>query len=330
MYTSKLNGLKMDKLGKTTNTYCCCNKHLTFLQDKYIIVSPCYHIFHRKCFESFPRKFCPLCHVRVTSILTEDFIKANISLENKLYNQLAIDILSLKPFYHYTPVSYSQSLISLPRVLARILELMKIKSFDDCYELNKRILCDLNFKIKLKGAKLEKKQCVFIGNHNSFLDPLVVYYLTKCKFLGSNVVLKGNPMGEKIMKYGPLITFTRGKEKAMDKLINFVKKSNDSICIFPEGMITHPKTIGRFRSGAFNLGIPVQPIIINYNPVIMGESLNDFVIKLASQKKVNVEVIVLPPFYPPFSEEKIEIVRKRMAQAGKLLLSRASNRDIKD
>lgn len=320
----------MNHLPKTTNTFCCCDKHMTTFQDKYIIVVPCYHIFHRKCFESFPRKFCPLCRVRVTNVLTEDFIKANISIENQLFNQLATDILSLKPFYHYTPISYSQTLSSLPRILARISELMKIKSFEDCYNVNKRILCDLNFKIKLKGAKLEKKQCVFIGNHNSYLDPLVLFHLTKCRFLGSNAVLKGNPMGEKIMKYGPLITFTRGKEKAMDKLIKFVKESNKSMCIFPEGMITHPKTIGKFRSGAFNLGIPVQPIIINYDPVIMGESLNDFVIKLASQKRVDVEVIVLPPFYPPFSEERIERVRKKMAQAGKLLLSRVSNRDIKD
>lgn len=316
-------------MNQTTNTICCCKKHLSSIKDKYIVLSPCYHIFHDKCFNSYKRKYCPICKSKIEKTLYEDYIKSNIT-GNKINMQLGIDILALKPFDFHTNINYGQFLFNLPLLINKLGYIYNLKNGEECHQLNKQILTELGLKIKVTGNKISQNKIVFICNHSSFLDPLIVYHLTKSKFLGSTIALKGNSLGEKIIKYGPLIAFERGKEKVMDRLIKYVNENNDSITIFPEGMITHPKTLGNFRTGAFNLGLSVQPIIIEYEKVISGYSLHDFILKLTSQKEINVNVTVLPVFYPPFSEDKINNIRKIMAKKGNLFMSRISNRDIKD
>ncbi len=118
-------------------------------------------------------------------------------------------------------------------------------------------------------------------------------------------------------------------KKTVPKIKKFVDKYG-SICLFPEGMITHPATLGRFRTGAFNTNYPVIPITINYSKDITDTSILSFIFKLASKSKIDITVNIMDPIYPPFDMKKIENIRTSMAFKGNFLLSRVSNRDITD
>jgi 1-acyl-sn-glycerol-3-phosphate acyltransferase len=128
----------------------------------------------------------------------------------------------------------------------------------------------------------------------------------------------------------PLLFIKRGKSNNVVKKIKEYVQKNGSLCLFPEGMLSHPNTLIKFRTGAFYTDLPIYPVVIKYKNKIF--ELNDFnyILKLLSYQSIDIDVIILKPFYPPFNNNKIELVRKEMAKAGNLLLSRVSNRDIKD
>ena len=118
-------------------------------------------------------------------------------------------------------------------------------------------------------------------------------------------------------------------ENTVEKIRNYVDKTG-SICLFPEGMLTHPSTLTRFRTGAFHVGRPIYPIVLKYKNVISDMSAKDFILKISSSQNETIEMYILDPFYPPFDDEQIEKVRMAMGRVGGMFLSRVSNRDIKD
>jgi hypothetical protein len=136
-----------------------------------------------------------------------------------------------------------------------------------------------------------------------------------------------------IKKIVPLLTFSRGDKNRnfniVDEMRKFVDESG-SICIFPEGMMKHPDTLTRFRTGAFHINRPVYAITIRHQDIISDNSLNNFLYKLGAKRNINMEVHILGPYYPPFSDNDIKQIRFDMAKYGNFVLSRVSNRDIHD
>ena len=133
-----------------------------------------------------------------------------------------------------------------------------------------------------------------------------------------------------LAKVANVLLINRGLTKnTTQKIRNHVKKYN-RMYAFPEGRMSNPKCLGDFRTGVFYSGYPIQPIIIKYDKCIYSDNLKVFFYKLLSQDEVNVTLEYLEPFYPPFDKDKIEYVRKKMAEKGNLYLSNVSNRDHKD
>ena len=91
--------------------------------------------------------------------------------------------------------------------------------------------------------------------------------------------------------------------------------------ICPEGMLTQHKTICKFRSTAFKLGYPVQPIVLKYRQNVF--DLINF--DIWCFKKINVEVTVLDPIDTDGSEKSIESIRQTMAKVGGFYLSEVIN-----
>ena len=147
-------------------------------------------------------------------------------------------------------------------------------------------------------------------------------------FLSSSVIYD-NIISKQLVDVVPLLIIDRGagKSNTVEKMKKYVEKTG-SICLFPEGMITHPDTIIKFRTGAFNVGYPVYPIVLKYKNVVADMFADSFIMKIISNQKETIEMHILDPFYPPFDENKIELVRCAMAERGKMVLSRVSNRDI--
>jgi len=129
----------------------------------------------------------------------------------------------------------------------------------------------------------------------------------------------------------PTLVISRGdKNNAVEKMKQFLKKDNNKLCIFPEGIITNRNTLAQFRTGSFNLGYDITPVVIKYNINVYHADPMIFIKNLLSQNEIIADVIILNTERYPFNNDKIEKIRNKMANYGNLFLSRISNREIID
>jgi 1-acyl-sn-glycerol-3-phosphate acyltransferase len=316
------------------NSLCICKEYLCkYIEDLHTIV-PCGHLIHERCIEKYiTKKECPTCKRGIEEIISYTQIARMIVQKNYKYYQNYIDMTAVKNKSNYGNISYSKLLRQSLHNIITVSDLLTISSFKNAVSLSRHILDKYNIEVSMinKDKLLLNKSKVIIANHTSYLDSLIIFNKFKCGFLASSE-LNNIWYAKNISKHIPLVKLNRTNKETntVDKMKEFLSK-NKSLCLFPEGMITHPKTLIKFRTGAFNTGHPIQPIILNYDQFVYSEDYTKYLLKLLSQKnKIKVTVTVLDPVYPPFTAEKIEEVRHAMAKAGNFALSNVSNRDIRD
>lgn len=308
---------------KIINSTCVCKHRLNALNLEIIMIEPCEHLIHIDCFKQ--SNICPYCNVKILGITKQNDYKFN-----KKLNQKCIDILSVSTVDNFAKQNNFNLLCNMPHILSLIYKNYNINSSKDI-----KILCEEIFKLsgltlKIKGMNKIKNtdKKVFISNHLGYFDSLILYYILECGFLVSSS-LKNNALFKKIIAFLPIIFIQRGKKQNTVAKMKKIVNKYGSICLFPEAMFSHPGTLCRFRSGAFKIGEPVYPIVLQYSKCIMDSDLNKFVFKVASATNEIIEVKFLDPIYPPFYEDTPELVRHMMAKNG-LLLSRVSGNDYND
>jgi 1-acyl-sn-glycerol-3-phosphate acyltransferase len=207
---------------------------------------------------------------------------------------------------------------------------MTVNSLEQVYNINSQLIAYCNININVVGLnKLYKGSKVIVANHSCPFDPIILLNVFKCGFLGSEVI-KNIWYLQGILPHLPILIIKRGKTKdTVKRMTKYINKKND-LCVFPEGMTTHPKTLARFRSGSFHTNYPVQPVILQYDPCVADSSYTKLLVKGTTQNSIKVTVKILDPVYPPFDGDKIERVREEMGRSGNLLLSRVSSKDIVD
>jgi 1-acyl-sn-glycerol-3-phosphate acyltransferase len=317
---------------KTINVMCSCKDFLVNKKDAYCYIIPCEHVFHVSCINKHINKSikCPLCDTQINRIIHENIVKANYKKTKKI-TQNHIDLISLKHVYDYSSIDYFNLIIRMPTLTNHFIQLLNSNNEKELRYHLTQLLYNSSIKIS-KSGKITNDHVIFICNHISYLDPIILYFLTSCGFVGSSKMIHESPIGKKTLEILPLISINRGKnENTVNKIKEYMNKhTNRNICIFPEGMISHPDTLCEFRTGSFMVGVPIQPVIISYEPVITAHSINEFLFKLVSQNNIKVKVKFLNQENPPFNNDKIDDIRIKMASAGNLMLSRVSNRDIKE
>jgi hypothetical protein len=328
LLTNVDNGFNTIDYDKVLNSMCYCGTGLPWKMDCVVMAYPCEHMYHEKCFQKVfdTTKICKYCNKTIKRKIT--------ILDNDLHHQRFADILSMT-FYdnmnYNTPGRFLDSVFDVASFVAR---LPFANNIQDGKSLCETLLSLNNLTLKVYGlekTKLEKNK-VYICNHVAQIELVILYYLLGTGFLASSIV-DGFPLIEKIKQYIPLFTFDRGIKNRKINIVDEMRKFVDergSICLFPEGMMKHPDSLIRFRTGAFYIGRPLYAIIIKHNDVLSGEYINNFLYKLGAKKDINIEVHILGPYYPPFSEKMIETIRMDMAKIGNMVLSRVSNRDIRD
>ncbi len=108
--------------------------------------------------------------------------------------------------------------------------------------------------------------------------------------------IKDIPILGKLMEWGGTVFVDRadGKSaiKAMEPLVDAIRKEGKSICIAPEGTRSLTPKLEPFKKGAFHLamqaGVPIVPIVIHNATDVAPK--NEFVMRPAT-----VRVTVLPP-----------------------------------
>ncbi|MEO0369691.1 MAG: lysophospholipid acyltransferase family protein, partial [Pseudomonadota bacterium] len=142
-----------------------------------------------------------------------------------------------------------------------------------------------------------QRPCVFIFNHQSQADVIILPYILRRDLAGVGKKEIGDvPILGKIMEYGGTVLIDRensaSAREAMEPLVDVMLKEGRSVCIAPEGTRSTSTDLGRFKKGAFHLamqaGVPIVPIVI-HNAIDVAPR-GQFVFRPAT-----VKVSVLPP-----------------------------------
>lgn len=114
------------------------------------------------------------------------------------------------------------------------------------------------------------QHALYVGNHVSFLDILVVLSVTQLNFLSKNSVRYWPIIGYITSSAGTLF-IKRKDRRRLASVINLISRAllaGRSVMVFPEGTTTLGKEPGKFHSGLFQSAInsqtPVQAIAIRY------------------------------------------------------------------
>lgn len=317
----------MNSDDKIINARCVvCSNGLPWIRKEVVMLFPCEHLIHLKCLAKSDCRNCGICNQKIQRVIRSDDFKFDASL----YQQ-CVDIISVSNFDKLSTIDSKEVILNLPSLIGTLAQLPFTKGINQARKLVEDIFSMNNIKIKVRGLnKLKPGPKVFISNHTSHLDFLTLFYVLKTGFLTS-AAINESALSKQFLNIVPLLVVERGKGSGntVDKMKKYVEEKG-SICLFPEGMLTHPDTIIRFRTGAFHIGHPIYPIVLKYKNVVADMSTSNFVLKMTSTQSETIEMFILNPFYPPFDDKKIEMVRMAMANKGSMLLSRVSNRDVKD
>lgn len=136
----------------------------------------------------------------------------------------------------------------------------------------KFMLFAMGFTLKIEELqKVEKeKSYMFIANHTSMIDIMVMFAVVKnpLVFVGKEELTK-LPLFGSIFKRTS-VTVNRGSAKSRREAFNKAQqklKRGFSICIFPEGLVPSDESVvlSEFKSGAFRLAIehkiPIVPMV---------------------------------------------------------------------
>ena len=335
------------------NSMCFCKKYF-YNKDNISLVYPCNHFVHEKCINEYiylrinknknlnSNLFeCPICKTIISTIISENKIKKNKKLgQYKIdldsiriddsgfinYSLLPLGVVKLGSFMNKLIISNTErDLLDAAEIFFKTCGI-KINIIDNT---KNNPIKYVNNTIIWKNKSDTLSNIVLISNHTHYLDSFIIYYLFKSGFVSSEFINKTD-IGRIIASKCNLLIFNRNKDTNMVEKIKRYLEEKHIITIYPEGAMGNHNTLLRFRTGAFYVGAPVCPIIIKYKPFVWDDDLKTLLFKLTTQSEIIVDVIVSDLVYPPFNDEKINNVRKFMAEVGNLELSRVSNKSIQD
>ena len=219
-----------------------------------------------------------LCNTKITG-----YFKKTSNIKNKEDYQRFIDLICVSNEYNKNynlpnTIDNSCTLIKTLYNLKYSKNMNEIRSYlDDIFSLNYT-------NIHIKGlSKIKKTPHVLISNHQCYLDSVIITRFIDTKFIASETIKKN---WEKfIPNFLPILYISRGKNKnTVDQIKNFLK-NNNSICLFPEGAMTNKRTLSKFRTGAFHLGVPIYSIIIRYENCLETFDIKNLFLRLSRREK---------------------------------------------
>jgi putative phosphoserine phosphatase / 1-acylglycerol-3-phosphate O-acyltransferase len=176
-------------------------------------------------------------------------------------------------------------------------------------------LAGIQLRVEGEEHLWSHRPAVFLFNHQSGVDPLLLAKLLRRDFTGvGKQELRRHPVFGPVFAFAGVVFIDRadsGKAIAALKPALAALRAGRSIAIAPEGTRSRTPTLGRFKKGAFHIamqaGVPIVPIVFrNALDVLPRGAL---VLRPAT-----VEVVVLPPvettgWTRETLDERIEAVR---------------------
>ncbi len=162
-----------------------------------------------------------------------------------------------------------------------------------------------------------QRPAVFIFNHQSGLDSLLMAQLTRRDVVGvAKKELETTPIVGPLMKAAGVVFVDRGdRAKAIEAMEPAVQAMREglSVVIAPEGTRSATRKIGKFKKGAFHMamaaGVPIVPVVIKN--ALDALPRHGMVIR-----PTTVEVVVHPPI--PTKDWTREELDERIAEIERL------------
>lgn len=194
-----------------------------------------------------------------------------------------------------------------------------------------RYVLNINSKIVNQEKLITDSKIIYITNHTSFHDSLILQEIIPPNALASASVLK-DFQNVVMSKYTNALFVKRGetnkKTSIVEQINNFIEKyGNITIC--PQGLLGRYNIINKFRTSAFRTKYEIQPIILNYKQNV--SSLTFF--EILCFPKIDVEIKIMDKMNIKENEsveEYSERVRQIIAKEYNFGLSNVISKDIKD
>lgn len=191
----------------------------------------------------------------------------------------------------------------------------------------------LNVHVTYKGEDqlAAVPNALFVGNHLSYMDVLVIHARVPACFVTSREIKKTPVLGQVCQMAGCLFVERRNKMNIHNEVseISNGLKEGVNVAIFPEATSTNGEQILRFRRplyvAALNARKPVVPICLNYHTV-GGEPINvrtrdkifwygdmDFASHLwalAGSGGVLVDLVITPPLWPSAEDDATALAER--------------------
>jgi putative phosphoserine phosphatase/1-acylglycerol-3-phosphate O-acyltransferase len=141
------------------------------------------------------------------------------------------------------------------------------------------------------------RPCVFVFNHQSKIDPVIVMKLLRTEFTGvAKAEAKNVPLFGAMFQLAGVAFVDRGNtaqaKKVLEPAVRKVREEGFSLAIAPEGTRTPTPRLAPFKKGAFHIamqaGVPVVPIVLRNSGEVMWRGAQIV-------HPGRVDVAVLPP-----------------------------------
>lgn len=133
-------------------------------------------------------------------------------------------------------------------------------------------LIGLNLKVKGEANLWEHRPAVFVFNHQSKADVVIMAKLLRRDIASvGKKEIRNLPVIGQILEYGGVVMIDRKNSssaiEAMKPLVDVMRKEGKSVCLAPEGTRSVSTRLGPFKKGAFHLamqaGVPIVPVVIH-------------------------------------------------------------------
>lgn len=131
-------------------------------------------------------------------------------------------------------------------------------------------LCEsLGLRVQVTGQPLNSP-CLYVPNHRSYSDVIVVGSALPCTFLAKSQVASWPLLGQAAAAGGTLFVRreARASRRAAREAVARTLLAGVSVVVFPEGTSTDHPSVLPFKPGVFEvataLGVPVVPVAIHY------------------------------------------------------------------
>ncbi len=187
---------------------------------------------------------------------------------------------------------------------------------------------NVSFNVLGKGNLDPSTPTIYIANHSSFLDILILVSLHPKLLLVTNDWVNRSVFFGKFIRYAGYIWAAQGYEQNLHDIKKSIQQGF-SIAIFPEGRRSDDGKIRRFHKGAFYLSemleMPIQPVLIHGAHEAL--SKHDFVVSKGQLKaKILPAITALDPNYGENYSQKAKLISKEFKSAYRQFEAFAQNK----